>query len=490
MSAPPPAVPAAAPPWRRLHPLSPLLRGGRLLVVAAAVLIRQSLQTLSADGRDALPYLAAVPVVGVYALVQWRTTRWRVEDGDLRLETGVLLRRSRRVPLARLQAVDIVRPLLARLTGLAELRLEVVGTSGTEAGLAYLSGAEAERVRAELLRLAAPAPSSTAGEQPVTAGQQPAPSGQQPAHARAAPGTRRVLAAVHPGVLLASVLLSGPALLALLATVALLVTAVLGPAGAAPALFGSLLPALLGTAGVAYRGFSREYGFQLLETPDGLEVRHGLVETRTQSVPLDRVQGLRLVEPALWRLLPGTRDWVRVQVVVAGYRSGRRRDGRGEETDVLLPVGPRWLAGGIVSRVLPGVTVDQPTPSRPPRRARWRAPLSWHRLGLAVGDTVTETTSGVLSRVVDLVPHAKVQSHRLTQGPWQRVLRLATLHLDVAGRPLRAGAHHRDVAEAGAVLADLRRRSRAARAARAPAPAAAAPAPATPAVIPAVIPAI
>ncbi len=36
----------------------------------------------------------------------------------------------------------MVRPLLAQLTGLAELRLEVVGGGKTEAPLAYLSLAE------------------------------------------------------------------------------------------------------------------------------------------------------------------------------------------------------------------------------------------------------------------------------------------------------------------------------------------------------------
>ncbi len=51
----------------------------------------------------------------------------------------MLFRRSRRVRLDRLQAVDVVRPLVARALGLAELRLEVAGGSSSEAPLAYLS---------------------------------------------------------------------------------------------------------------------------------------------------------------------------------------------------------------------------------------------------------------------------------------------------------------------------------------------------------------
>ena len=67
----------------------------------------------------------------------------------------MLFRRSRRVRLDRLQAVDVVRPLVARALGLAELRLEVAGGSSSEAPLAYLSEAAAQQLRAELLARAA-----------------------------------------------------------------------------------------------------------------------------------------------------------------------------------------------------------------------------------------------------------------------------------------------------------------------------------------------
>ena len=67
----------------------------------------------------------------------------------------MLRKRSRRVRLDRLQAVDVVRPLVARALGLAELRLEVAGGGSSEAPLAYLSEDAAQRLRAELLARAA-----------------------------------------------------------------------------------------------------------------------------------------------------------------------------------------------------------------------------------------------------------------------------------------------------------------------------------------------
>ncbi|MEO7853846.1 MAG: PH domain-containing protein, partial [Rubrivivax sp.] len=82
--------------------------------------------------------------------------RYRLTDTELQVESGVVTKRSRRVPLARLQAVDVVRPFYARILGLAELRLEVVGGGGgSEAPLAFLSDDDANLLRARLLDLSA-----------------------------------------------------------------------------------------------------------------------------------------------------------------------------------------------------------------------------------------------------------------------------------------------------------------------------------------------
>ncbi len=128
---------------------------------------------------------------------------------------------------------------------------------------------------------------------------------------------------------------------------------------------------LLGVGGVAVRRVLAEYGSTVAEVPEGLRLRHGLLETRSQTVPPGRVQAVRVLEPLLWR----RQGWVRVEVDVAGY------SGRGEEqsaTSALLPVAPRALAEALVARVLGG---PLPPADRPvPRRARWRAPLSARRL--------------------------------------------------------------------------------------------------------------
>ena len=59
--------------------------------------------------------------------------------------------------LAAGQAVDVVQPILARLLGLSELKLEVAGGPGSAVSLAFLKEEEADALRAELLARAATA---------------------------------------------------------------------------------------------------------------------------------------------------------------------------------------------------------------------------------------------------------------------------------------------------------------------------------------------
>ena len=103
----------------------------------------------------------------------------------------------------------------------------------------------------------------------------------------------------------------------------------------------------------------------------------------------------------------------------------------------------------------------------PPRRARWKSPLRYRYLSWGGDRTYAVTTSGRVRRVTDWVPLAKVQSIRRVEGPVQRRLRLATVHLDTAGRNIHAALRDRDRGECARLMATLPGTCRAARAAAA-----------------------
>ncbi|MBF9129597.1 PH domain-containing protein, partial [Plantactinospora sp. S1510] len=175
-------------PRRRLHPLSPVLQSAKSLVVIVAAL---SWSTLSQVGIGFFSLLVAVLLIGavVLSVISWYNTGYHVVGRELRIHEGLLWRRTRAIPLERLQSVEVVRPLLAQLTGLAELRLEVVGGGKTEAPLAYVTVADAVVLRERLLALAGRAPQTA----PMAFTEVPGWSGAAP------PGQSTVASPDRPG---------------------------------------------------------------------------------------------------------------------------------------------------------------------------------------------------------------------------------------------------------------------------------------------------
>jgi putative membrane protein len=428
-SAPPGELPhAVRGEWSRLHPLSPVLRFSQ--AAAGIVVIVGARQFGSHDSHignwifDVV--LLALAVVG--GVVAWAVTRWRVVGTELQINTGFIRRQSVRVPLTRVQSIDVVRPLLARALGVSELRVEVAGHGSGKSKLAYLGEDEALRVRAQLLAVA------------------------HGLHEDTPEPMERPLWQVSNGRLLASLLL-GPVAVSLLVLAAIAVAAFQVPADARGGLLGVLVPFLLAVAAGVKKRLNNEFSFSVAEAPDGLRLHSGLTQTRAETIPYGRVQAMRYVQPLLWRPL----GWVRLEIDVARQRQ-RDRDERESNQLVraVMPVGTVADAELLLSRVFPGADIKPPASgARPPGRARWRTPLSYWSL-LAWDDGVyLRTRTGRIRPATVIVPLEKLQSLRYRQGPVQRWLRLATVHGDTAGRHWQGEAVSRDAAEAERMLEHL-----------------------------------
>ena len=83
----------------------------------------------------------------VYGAASWLRTKYWIEADELRVDTGVVSRQSRRIRVDRLQGIDISQPFVARLFGLAELKMDVAG-GGREGSLAFLTLSEAQELGA------------------------------------------------------------------------------------------------------------------------------------------------------------------------------------------------------------------------------------------------------------------------------------------------------------------------------------------------------
>lgn len=412
--------------WQRLHPLSPIVRAARPLgALIFLALISLSRSKRSGDYTGLLIEVALVVLILVAGVVAWLVTRWRIEGGVLRIESGLLRRTSRRFPPEQLQAVDIVRTAVARIFGLAEIRIRVAASTRESGRLAYLPEREAEAVRARLLALA----HGVAEHTP--------------------PPPERVLFQIPTGRLIGSILLSGLGLILEAVIVTLVLLAILDRSALGPAVSGTAT-ALIGLATTVFRRLNGEYEMTVAEAPDGLRLRSGLLQTAAETIPRGRVQAVRMIEPPLWRPL----GWCRLVVDVAGKQRGGRENRTVSETlRAVLPVGSYEQASWLLARILPAAPFHPGI--RPPRRARWKSPLRYHYLTWALDDTYAVATTGRIRRVTDWVPLAKVQSIRSVEGPVQRQLRLATVHLDTAGRNVHAAARDREREECARLMSEL-----------------------------------
>ena len=465
MTGPPPGGPPASmrppgPPartddiasWHRLHPLSPLVRAGRHLVGIGIVVILLLFanQQGSQAGSDLIVDLIVIALVLGAGVISWLVTRWQVADGVLRIETGLVRRQSRRFPLSQVQAIDVVQTGLARVLGLAELRLRMAGADSSGGRLACLPLADAERLRQRLLSMAHASAGADAPTAPDGTAGQPAPS---------AGGPERPLFRVRSGRLAGAIALSRTGAFAGVVIAVLVVIIVLT---GRPGVTAALLPVVIGVVLAVWRQFNGEFGTAVSAAPEGLRLRSGLVQTTAETIRPGRVQAVRLVEPLVWRLF----GWCRLEVDVAGPRQRRENRSEAQRLRALVPVGSREDAEQMLGELL--TAAPRPV-RRVPANARWKAPLEYHFLGWDGDDRYVVASRGRVCRKTTWVPLEKVQSIRWVQGPVQRRLGLASVRLDVAGRRVTASIAERDAAEAQQILArlpDLARAARAGRAAR------------------------
>ena len=437
-------------PYRRLSPLTPLVRG---FILVVALLASTWDDVLGGGNIGPLGWLLlAMLVVGaVYGFASWLRTKYWIEADELRVDTGVVSRQSRRIRVDRLQGIDISQPFVARLFGLAELKMDVAGGHSREGSLAFLPLREAEELRAALLSRRDAVRASVAGEA-AGAGAAPPPP----------PVPERTVATLDPRTLIVSLLLSPESFAFVVAALFFgTLFAVLGDLGGV-----AVVPVLGGFAITQFRRLSAYYGFTVSETPAGLQVRRGLFERDATTITLARVQGVVIGEPVLWRRF----GWAKLDVALAGYASSSDSDGKPSASTV-MPVAPRPLVIALARRLL--AEAGSPDPDNvvltpPPERSRWVAPVRRRFMSSGGGDGLVVSREGLVNRLTHVVPHARVQSLQLHQGPWQRRLGLADLQVDSPPGPVKVRARHRDAGEARALLERENEVARRARAARRP----------------------
>ncbi|NIP77844.1 MAG: PH domain-containing protein [Gemmatimonadetes bacterium] len=494
---------------RRLHGFTVVSRALRLArqLVLPAVLGGASL----GDGIGAvlqwILLILAIPSLGV-AFAQWLAFRYRLADDEIILDSGVLSRRRRVIPLARIQNVDLEQTALERLAGVAQLRLETAsGGTETEAGLSVLALEEARSLRAELLRRRVsarePAPGTEADGTPATP---PEPGVETEPEAE-----RTLLRLSLTDLAIAGATSNEAGLIAAGLATLLEVADDLGGLDRLGAWFDQAVArgvalGFLGAVGVGVllalafvvlgwlvsivATVVRFHGFTLTRAGDDLRREYGLFSRHHSTVPLERVQAVRIEETLLRRPL----GLVALKIETAGLNPRQRRNGAGGGSEAFVPIARRRDVGRLLREVFEdarfeGVEMHAVAPRSLRRgftrlavpigigaaaaglwigsrglallallipawlvaRAQYRA-RAWARTpGFVL------VRGGVLTRVSWVVPERKIQTLHVRETPFQRRWELATMLVDTAagGRVARVVDLHRETASG--LLAGLAR---------------------------------
>lgn len=477
---------------QRLHPLTLLLRVGASLPALLVILFPllrnpSSTENVTSLVLGVLYGLFALPAI----LLQYWRFSYRITPKQIVVQSGVLTRKNRSIPTERIQNIQIERSLVARVLGLAKVKIETAGSSGTEGSLEYVSADEARIIRQAVRSFQRDTPETDAQLQAdeKTDAAEPAadPLFAMPLRRVLLSGAFRfsllylavifsVLEFFNPETLLqrfvredrmdwlAELVLSHPA--------AAIATTV-------------LVAVLLGWASGIAVHLARYYNFRLWLEGDKLRKRHGLFTVTEGTIPLDKVQTLILRTNPFMRAF----GWYELKVqtigidveeqghrVIAPFASAARildLAGRVRAFDLpdsfthvsRLTIRRRFFryTAVLTAGLLPAVYFWP---------ADWLHPggaaLPWWGFGLvpavlgwallqyrnhtyAVGADGFYIRRGVLSHYLWIVPTENYHVFHATASIFQRRLGLKTLFVDTAGA---AGFAYPEVIDVPAEAAD------------------------------------
>ena len=457
--------------YRRVHRISPLLQFWTVLLALVAVAVGNMGESafvflrglISGDIHvDVRPLLVgAGGFVAVCALIWfvsgiwWRAAGYRLTGEEIIHRRGVVGVRVRTARYDRIQAVDLVESVIARIFGLAAVRVETAGGDDSVIEISYLNKKVAERLRAEILGLMEP---ETGG----SAARGVPPAGSRDAEAAPSSAAGEVVVAPIPVFRsLAAAFLSGWFLLAVPAVIIVVIQ---------PTSLGMLWPLFIGAIPATWNIIDNSWRFTVRrEDGEDPDITYGLADRRRQTLKLSRVHSVEIRQRVLWRLT----GWWSVQVCVAGYGvSGAAGTTR------ILPVGTRSEAIRVAALLSPLTAPDVEESAQPegwtrpvlrsPRRARWVSPICWGRRAVTfaggtdvTGEDLPEVIilhGGRLSRRVSMVALPHIQEITLGKGPIARLLDIASVQLHLVEGPVQMVAGDLRYADAVWLLELLRRR--------------------------------
>lgn len=380
---------------QRLHPAAILILAIRvsrqlILPLLAPVFLSLLNQGLDALGLGFIILLGSVLTLLVvlsagWGFLYWQRYTFQVINNELHLQQGILVRNQRTIPRERIQAIDFVEGLLHRIFGLVAVRVQTAGGSEPGFSLIGISRADAEALRRELslrpsqVREIDTSDLVTDPDDPDTTAEI-LDSEAAPEPIRSLSFSELLIAAATSGGI-------GIALPIIASGMSLLNNAMpnVDLFEEATRLFGGVswwsiaLFVLLAAWIMSFIGTILAHaGFKITRSDNNLLIERGLIEKRRATVPLNRIQAIRVTDGVLRQ--PFGYTMVRVESAGYGEDAG--------ESSVLFPMLPRSEVNDFLEAVVPEFAWVPESFQRPPRRAIRRYITRMTMIGLLISGIV------------------------------------------------------------------------------------------------------
>lgn len=451
---------------QRLHPAAILfnffkvIRESLFIIILGFITFRDNNSTYFILGLSILIILLAA-----YSVASWYRYTYRVEEEELRVEYGIVIRKKRYISINRIQSIDLTAGVIHRIFKLVKVQIETAGSgTGAEASLKAVKLSEGERLRSELKNRNKQKEVGVEEEEDET-----------PAYPFYKISFKRLFLAGSTsssiGIMLAFLLIGVSELEqfipdrfynnAMTWVIGLSIIIIAGLA-----LVVLLILWVLGIAGTMIK-----YGnFTITKNNDELFITRGLLEKKQLTIPLNRIQAVGIQESIIRQPL----GYVTVFAEIAGGSLDKGED----FSTVLFPIMRAEEVEGFLQELLPSYAKQPDEFKRLPKRARkfylFRTVIPMVLIGLVVvyffpqfswipiilvigslylgflryraGGYYLEDNHLIIryrgfSKMTMVIYHNRIQSFETTQHKIQKFQKLATMKLSIIGK-LGAGRHY------------------------------------------------
>ncbi|MBM7663140.1 putative membrane protein [Bacillus mesophilus] len=338
---------------KRLHPVAAILRFLRSLRELALPLV---IFIFVGGGRERLfdtLYVVGIIVIVlgmlIFGILTWLRFTYRVEKDELRIESGVFVRKKRYIPIEKIQSIDVSSGVIQRMFGLVKVQVETAGGGDeAEAVLSAVTKVEAEELKVVLSKR------TYTDEQDEKI--------EEIDEVVLSPKDILIMASTSGGV---GVVLS--ALFAFLTQVDEFIPYDYVYGVARNVVGSSVVIIVVGVVFVTLLAWivaivsaSVKFGnYKLVKRGENLYISRGLLEKREMTIPIKRIQAVRVQENIVRQLF----GFASIYIEVAGGAIDKKE----ETSTFLLPIVSKKEVPKLLERFTPDFIVDSEVNSLPKR---------------------------------------------------------------------------------------------------------------------------